>query len=167
METNEVLRRLGRGMVAGAVGTLAMTASQRLEMMATGRPGSQVPGKVGAHLAPAKDPDSQPDVAQLNTAVHWAHGITMGALRGALDVAGIHGTPASLTHFALVWGGDAALYQTLGIAKAPWKWTLGELTTDMAHKGLYAAATGATYEALNAPRHPSIATADTAVLRHA
>ena len=166
MDTNQLLKPLVRGMVAGAVGTLAMTASQRLEMMATGRPGSRVPGEVGAHLMPGMDPRSPSEVARLNTAVHWAHGITMGALRGALDVAGIHGTQASLTHFALVWGGDAALYRTLGVAEAPWRWTPGDLTTDMLHKGLYAAATGATYDALSAPNHPSTATADSARTAH-
>ena len=175
MDTNQLLKALGRGMAAGAVGTLVMTASQGLEMMATGRPGSRVPGEVGAHLAPGKNPGSPRDVAQSNTAVHWAHGIAMGALRGALDVAGVRGARASVTHFALVWGGDAALYRTLGIADAPWRWTSGDLTTDMFHKGIYAAATGATYDALNAPSRTSTDpadttdtadTADTAILRH-
>ncbi len=151
MGNSGLLGALGRGMVAGAVGTAAMTVTERLEMAVTGRPGSQVPGKVGAHLTPGKDPASPADVAQLNTAVHWTHGITMGALRGALDVAGIRGSQATLTHFALLWGGDAALYRALGIAEAPWRWSADELATDMTHKGVYAAVTGVTYDALTSP----------------
>ena len=148
MKTIEVFGALGRGMVAGAVGTAAMTVSERLEMAVTGRPGSQTPGKVGAHLTPRKDPDSPSDVAQLNSAVHWVHGITMGGLRGVLDLAGTRGSQASLAHFALLWGGDAALYTALGVAEPPWRWSGDELATDMLHKGVYAAVTGVAYDAL-------------------
>ena len=148
MSSTQLLSALRRGMLAGAVGTAAMTLSERLEMAATGRLGSQVPGKVGAHLLPGKDPASTSDVEGINGAVHWTHGITMGALRGALDVAGMRGRRASLAHFALLWGGDAALYRLLGIAEAPWSWSASDLATDLLHKGVYAGVTGATYEAL-------------------
>jgi hypothetical protein len=93
-----------RGMVAGAVGTAAMTLSETVEMTLTGRKGSNVPGQVGAHLLPGRDPDSPADVERLNTATHWAHGIGMGALRGALDLAGVRGPQATAAHFALLWG---------------------------------------------------------------
>jgi hypothetical protein len=139
-----------RGMVAGAVGTAAMTLSETVEMKLTGRKGSNVPGQVGAHLLPGRDPDSPADVERLNTATHWAHGIGMGALRGALDLAGVRGPQATAAHFALLWGGDAALYNALGIADAPWKWEPSELATDMFHKGVYAAVTGAVYDRLTA-----------------
>lgn len=148
MSSNGVLGALSRGMVAGAVGTIAMTASERLEMAVTGREASQVPGQVGAHLLPGKDPDSPSDVARLNGPVHWAHGISMGALRGALDLAGLRGSQASVVHFALFWGGDAALYRALGLADVPWRWEPEELAADMLSKGVYAAVTGAVYDAL-------------------
>ena len=149
MESSDVLGAVGRGMAAGAVGTVAMTVSERLEMAVSGRAGSTVPGEVGAHLVPGKDPGSDSDVEQLNSAVHWAHGITMGAVRGVLDVAGVRGPQASLVHFALLWGGDAALYRALGIADVPWRWNSEELATDMLHKGVYAAVTGVAYDALS------------------
>jgi hypothetical protein len=72
----------------------------------------------------------------------------MGAVRGLLDVAGLHGPAASAAHFALLWGGDAALYRALGIADVPWRWEANELASDMLHKGVYAAVTGAVYDAL-------------------
>lgn len=148
MASRDVFGALGRGLAAGAVGTVAMTVSERLDIAASGREASRVPGQVGAHLLPGKDPDSASDVAQLNNAVHWTHGITMGALRGALDMSGVRGPKGSLAHFALFWGGDAALYRALGIAEVPWRWTPYELATDMLHKGVYAAVTGAVYDAL-------------------
>ena len=147
--TNELLGALGRGMIAGAVGTIAMTASERLEMAVSGREASQVPGQVGAHLLPGQDPGSSSDVARLNAPIHWAHGIGVGALRGALDKAGMRGPEASVVHFLLLWGGDAALYRALGIADVPWRWEADELASDLLHKGVYAVVTGAVYDALS------------------
>lgn len=151
MSSNNLIGRLSRGMLAGAVGTIAMTVSERLEMAASGREASTVPGQVGAHLLPRQNPNSALDVQRLNSPVHWAHGIAMGALRGALDQAGLRGPEASAAHFALLWGGDAALYRALGIADVPWRWDADELASDVLHKGVYAAVTGAVYDALSAP----------------
>ena len=150
MSAAEIGGAVTRGMIAGAAGTIAMTLSERLEMSISGREASQVPGQVGASLVPGKDPESTSHVEQLNSPVHWAHGISMGAVRGLLDVAGLQGPAASATHFALVWGGDAALYRALGVADVPWRWDADELTSDLLHKGVYAAVTGAVYDALAA-----------------
>ncbi len=143
-----LLSVMARGMVAGAVGTMAMTVSELLEMSLSGREGSQVPGQVGAHLLPNRDPQSTSDAATLNNPVHWVHGISMGAVRGLLDVAGLRGPAASAARFALLWGGDTALYRALKIADVPWRWTAADLATDLLHKGLYAAITGATHDAM-------------------
>ncbi len=90
-----LLSAMARGMAAGEVGTIAMTVSELLEISLSGREGSQVPGQVGAHLLPSRDPQSTSDVATLNKPVHWVHGISMGAVRGLLDVAGLRGPAAS------------------------------------------------------------------------
>lgn len=150
MSSAEIVGAVTRGMIAGAAGTIAMTLSERLEMSISGREASQVPGQVGASLFPGKDPESTSHVEQFNSPVHWAHGISMGAVRGLLDVAGLQGPAASATHFALVWGGDAALYRALGVADVPWRWDADELTSDLLHKGIYAAVTGVVYDALTA-----------------
>ncbi len=148
MNKKDLLGALTRGMLAGAVGTIAMTLSERLEMAMTGREASQVPGEVAAHLLPGRDPGAASDVQQLNSPMHWAHGISMGAVRGLLDAGGMRGPTATAAHFALLWGGDALLYRALGVADAPWRWTGAELATDLLHKGVYAVVTGAVYDAL-------------------
>ncbi len=56
--SGSLLPGLVRGMVAGAVGTVALTMVEQLDMKVTGRKASDVPGQVGAHLLPGKDPDS-------------------------------------------------------------------------------------------------------------
>ena len=148
MSSNDLLGALARGMVAGAVGSIAMTLSERLEMAVTGREASQVPGEVGAHLLPGKNPDAPSDVERLNSPVHWAHGISMGPVRGLLDAVGMRGPIATAAHFALFWGGDAVLYRGLGVADVPWHWSADELASDLLHKGVYAVVTGAVYDVL-------------------
>ena len=142
-----VLVALGKGLAAGALGTVAMTLSETLEMRLTGRAGSTVPGQVGAKLFDM-DPDRVGGMDRLNTGMHWGHGILAGSLRGALTLAGLRGVPATAVHFGLVWGGDAMLYWTLGIAPAPWRWKTRGLVTDVSHKGVYALAAGAAFDAI-------------------
>ncbi len=148
MPQKDVVRAAARGIIAGAVGAAAMTLTQRLEIAISGRAPSTVPGQVAAHLLPGADPGTVGDVHRLNGPIHWGHGMTMGALRAALDGMGLRGTVASAAHFALLWSGDAALYRALGIADVPWRWSADELATDVLHKGVYAAVTGAVYDAL-------------------
>ncbi len=138
---------IGKGMVAGLVGTAAMTLSERVEMAVTGREASDVPGQVGAKLL-GRHPETDAEKQRLSTQVHWAHGIFGGALRGVFERAGVTGPAASVAHFAALWGGDASLYAALGIAPAPWDWEQEELAADVLHKGVYAAVTGAVYDAL-------------------
>ena len=149
--TNNLLGALTRGILAGAVGTIAMTISERLEIAVTGREASQVPGEVAAHLLPGRNPQVASDVEQLNSPMHWAHGISIGALRGLLDAGGMRGSTATAAHFALLWSGDAMLYRALGVADVPWRWSADELAADLLHKGVYAVVTGAVYDALAGP----------------
>jgi hypothetical protein len=141
---------VGRGLIAGAVGTAVMTVVQQADVAVSERAPSTVPGQVGAHLLPGRDVRSTDDVHRLNLVVHWAHGLTMGAVRGLLASGGLRGATGTGTHFALLWFGDALLYKSLGIADMPWRWSGRELVTDLAHKGIYTAVTGATYDALAA-----------------
>lgn len=139
---------VGRGMVAGLLGTVALTLSEALEMRITGRQASDVPGQVGAKLF-GIEPDSD-QMERLSQAMHWGHGILSGSVRGLVSLTGARGLPASALHFGALWGSDAALYAALGIAPPPWRWSARELATDMGNKGVYALATGAAYDRLAA-----------------
>ena len=142
METAEAI---GLGLAAGAVGTLALTAAEKIEMKLTGREPSTVPGQVGTKLS-GRDPERNPGrVKRLDPIVHWGHGIGLGAVRGLLDVAGLGPLAATLVFYPVVFGGDAALYKLLAIAPAPWNWTRAELATDLFGKGVLAFVTSGAY----------------------
>ncbi len=144
-----VLEAIGLGLAAGAIGTAVLTAAERAEMRLTRREPSTFPGQVGAKLA-GRDPDANPElVERLNPVVHWAHGISLGAVRGLLDVAGLGAVTATAVFYGLVWGGDAMLYRALGLAPAPWRWERRELLTDLYGKGVLALATSGAYVLLD------------------
>ncbi len=141
-----VLIAVGLGLVAGVVGTIALTASETVEMRVTSRQPSTVPGQVGTKLlGRSGDPQSP---KRLNAPVHWAHGITLGAVRGLLGLTALGPVLATVVHYGLVWGGDVLLYRGLDIAPWPWQWKPQELVTDLFHKGIYALVTGVTFEVL-------------------
>lgn len=139
-----IVQAVGRGLVAGAIGTIALTLAESAEMRLTGRTPSMIPGQVGAKLA-GLDAKTHPAVKPLNPIVHWTHGISLGAVRGLLDVAGLRALPATVVFYPLVWGGDALMYRTLGLAPAPWKWQRDELLTDLFGKAVLALATSGAY----------------------
>ncbi len=140
-----IVEAVGLGLAAGVVGTIALTIAETVEMRITGRESSTIPGQVGAKLS-GRDPQTHPAVVQrLNPIVHWIHGISLGAVRGLLDFAGLGALAATVVFYALVWGGDALLYRTLGLAPAPWKWERRALLTDLYGKGVLALATSGAY----------------------
>ncbi len=140
-----VLEAVGVGLLAGGLGTVALTIAEKAEMRLTSREPSTVPGQVGTKLS-GRDPDTNPRrVGRLNPLVHWSHGIALGAVRGLLDVLGLGPIAATLVFFPVVFGGDAALYRALQIAPAPWRWTRSELATDLFGKAVLAFATSGAY----------------------
>lgn len=148
-----VVSVITRGLFAGLVGTVVMTISETLEMKLSGRETSTVPGQVGSKLF-AVSPQTEEEMAILSTRMHWGHGIAMGTVRALISVTGLKGLGATLTHFILLWSGDATLYAALGIAPPPWRWKPQELITDLFHKGVFAIAAGATYDRVGSRRQP-------------
>lgn len=143
-----VTRSIVVGLAAGVVGAVALTAVETLIINTTGQEPSDVPGQVGAKLS-GHDPDTDPElVARLNPVVHWTHGIAMGGVRGALGAAGLEPVPAAAVFTVIVWGGDALLYDVLGIAEPPWRWTGRDLATDVVGKATLALVTSAAYVGL-------------------
>ncbi len=142
-----LLEAISIGLLAGGAGTAAQTLSEKIEAKFTKRPDSLLPAQVGAALA-KPDLRTGKDAVRLNWTVHWAHGISLGAVRGLLGVTALSSLAASIIHFPLVWSGDVMLYAALGLAPAPWKWRGKELATDLFHKGVLSVVTSLVFVAL-------------------
>ena len=137
------------GMAAGAAGTAVMTLGEKVEQRFTGRPDSYVPSRTLQRLLGRRRPR---DDWALNHAMHWGTGISVGALRGVMAAAGLRGPWASAMFSVLRLTTDQTLENATGVGAPPWTWPRDELVIDLAHKGVYAFATGVVADALTARR---------------
>lgn len=129
-----------RGLAAGFIGTIALTASQRVEMAVTGRAPSDLPAQVASGVLGISPTGRQRELVA--TATHWFNNTGSGLSRAALGALGVHGAPAVAGTFVAYLGGGALLFRRLGLAHG------GPSAIDALHAAVYAMATNAAYERL-------------------
>jgi hypothetical protein len=137
---------IGRGLVAGAAATAAMTVASTAEMKLRRRPPSMAPADVAARLLGVKPKRKK----RFGTVAHLTTGISLGAARGLLDVAGLPPNGAAAAFFAIAWTPDLVVVPAAGAAPPPWQWSVTETAISGAHHAVYAAAGEAAYRALRA-----------------
>lgn len=166
---------LGKGLIAGFAGTVAITISQMIEMQLTNRGSSNAPMKVAkkvlgvepkgqAALEVAEsDPDSERNEEELKQSVqdnteqfsqflHFLYGTSWGVARGLMDLAGIKGVPASVAHFGAIWGAAQVMLPAANASKPITQWSPKQIATDVGHHVVYAFVAGAVYDAME--RYP-------------
>ena len=143
-------RAAARGAAAGLLGVAVMTAGEKVEQMATGRPNSYVPARTLLTLLGRRPgDDDRPDA--WNHAMHWGTGAVLGALRGVWAAVGLRGPRASLAHTVVRLAFDQTMENSTGCGAPPRTWPAREQVWDTAHKGVYSLATGLIAERLVAP----------------
>lgn len=138
---------VGRGFVAGLLGTAAMTLSSTIEMKLRGRTASKTPAEA---ICRTLGLETISDEAQqrLNNLVHWGYGTTLGAARGLLGATGLNGLPATVIFFGLVWATEHTMLPKVGAAPSITEQPPEEVAIDAWHHFVYAQATGSFYDAL-------------------
>jgi len=141
------MEALGRGLVAGLLGTAAMTISSTAEAKLSGRGASTTPARAAGKVAGVVARDEAGE-QRFNTVAHWGYGTAWGIFRSALDVAGLRGPLASLVHLVAVLGAEQAMLPALGVAKPTLAYGLTATGTDTLHHAVYAGASGVAYDYL-------------------
>ena len=85
---------LGRGLIAGLAGIVAMTAGQMIEMRLTVREPSSSPGDAAARILGIRLA-SKAERLRFSNAIHWLYGTAWGTVRGILGLAGLAGWVAT------------------------------------------------------------------------
>lgn len=148
MKLGDVAAAVGKGLFAGVVGTVAMTASSTIEMKLRGRPASSAPAAAASKVL-GVEPKGQSEKARFSSIVHWGYGTSWGAVRGLIGAAGLRGLRANAAHLGAVWGAEQAMLPALGVAPPFWEWGPKEVASDAFHHLVYASATGAAYALLD------------------
>ena len=137
----------GRGLLAGAIGTAAMTVSSTLEMKLRGRPSSSAPADAASKVLGVEPVDEVAE-ARFSTLVHWGYGTAWGAVRGLLAGIGLGGRSATVVHFAAIWGGSLVMLPALDVSPPASEMEPTELAIDAVHHLVYVVATALAYRAL-------------------
>jgi hypothetical protein len=133
--------------VAGVVGTAAMTVAEKVEQRFTGRPNSYVPAKALASLLGLGSQRGDHNLV-LNHVMHWGTGIFVGVWRGVMAEAGFRGRRATCAHGVARLAFDQTLENATGVGSPPHTWPRGELAIDLTHKAIYAVVAGAVADRL-------------------
>jgi hypothetical protein len=143
---------IGDGLVAGFLGTAAMTVSSTVEARLRHRAPSTAPARATAKALGIRAFDSDLAEARFNDLSHWGYGTGWGVVRGLLGATGMAPAKATAAHGAAVWGSAAVTLPALEVAPPFVFWGRAEVAIDVFHHAVYALATGLAYEVVAAGR---------------
>jgi hypothetical protein len=142
---NTVASDIGKGLVAGFIGTAAMTASSTLEARLRGRTASSAPARATAKVLGIKEFEDEVAKARFNDLSHWGYGTGWGVVRGLLDAIGLSPKAATAAHGAAIYGAAQITLPALEVAPPAVFWSKEEVAIDAFHHAVYAGATGLAY----------------------
>jgi hypothetical protein len=145
---SKVAARIGRGLVAGAIGTAAMTVSSTIEQKRRRRGASTAPADAATKVLGIDGFCDDAAKNRFSNVVHWSYGTGWGAVRGLLDAAGLRPPAATAAHGVALWGSEQVMLPALGVAPPAWEWGATEVGIDALHHAVYTIATSVAYEAL-------------------
>jgi hypothetical protein len=140
---------IGKGLVAGLIGTASMTVSSTIEARLRHRKPSSAPARATAEVLGITSFADEIAHARFNDLAHWGYGTAWGVVRGLLDAAGLPPRAATAAHAAAVWGSAQVALPALDIAPPAIFWAPREIAIDAFHHTVYAITTGIAYELLS------------------
>jgi hypothetical protein len=143
---------IGDGLVAGFLGTAAMTVSSTVEARLRHRAASSAPARATAKALGIAEFENDLAKARFNDLSHWGYGTGWGVVRGVLGATGMQSSKATAAHGAAVWGSAAVSLPALDVAPPFVFWGRKEVAIDVFHHTVYAVATGMAYELIAAGR---------------
>jgi hypothetical protein len=148
MKLTTLANGIGKGIVAGMVGTAAMTVSSTIEARLRGRPFSTAPAKAATRALGIEQFDDGAAYARFSNLVHWGYGTAWGVARGVMRSLGVSPGLATPAHFAALWG--SALYSLPKYEVAPpvTEWAGEDIAIDVFHHLVYIGTTALAYELL-------------------
>ncbi|MCC9137703.1 hypothetical protein ACFSKU_02660 [Pontibacter silvestris] len=145
--TARVAGAVGRGLVAGLLGTAAMTVAQMIEMKLSGRGSSDTPYQAVKKVFGIKA-ESDEDKETITNFTHFAYGTAWGVPRALLAEFGATGVAGTLAHFGAVWGTEITVLPSMDVEEPITTWKPKAISEDALMHGIYATATGLVADAL-------------------
>ena len=144
MRIGRIAAAIGKGAVAGAAGTAAITVSQVVESKIRGRDPSTTAAEAVEHVLDV-EPRYGKAERRLNTVAHVGYGTMWGIPRGLLGAFGLGQVAATALHFMAVQGAALVVVPKTTESPPPTQWPPQEIATETLHHVVYAVTTGAVY----------------------
>jgi len=144
MSIGRLASAAGKGAVAGAIGTAAITASQLIESKIRGREPSTAAAEAVEHVLDVEPKYSKAE-QRLNNVAHFGYGTAWGVPRGILQALGLGSIPATLLHFVAVQAAAMVVVPKTTDSPPPTEWGKEEIAVETLHHLVYATAAGAAY----------------------
>jgi hypothetical protein len=148
MKIGDIASAVGKGLVAGAFGTLALTVTTTAANKLRGMGPSTTPADAGGKILQIQ-PRSEEGKQRLNQVMHFGYGTAWGVPRAIMGMLGLRWMIATLAHFFAVWGAELGMLPMLRVAPPPTKWEKEELALDALHHLVYAGATTVAFNFLD------------------
>jgi hypothetical protein len=140
---------VGKGLLAGFVGTAAMTVSSSLEARLRHRAASSAPARATAKVLGIKEFEDDIAAARFNDLSHWGYGTMWGVVRGVLGTTPLSPRAATAAHGAAIWGSAQVTLPALEVVPPFIFWGKKEVAIDLWHHAVYATATGIAYRLID------------------
>ena len=144
MSIGRLAAAAGKGAVAGAVGTAALTLSQKIESKIRGREPSTAAAQAVENVLDV-EPKFDRAEQKLNNVAHFGYGTAWGVPRGLLAAFGLGALPATLLHFAGVQAAAMVVVPKTTDAPPVKEWGAEEIAVETLHHVVYATAAAAAY----------------------
>src|SRR3954466_3192428 len=133
MTINQFATAVGRGLVAGAVGTAAMTVSSTVEAKLRHRAFSTAPADAAAKVLGIKDFTDDAAHSRFSNLVHWGYGTGWGIPRALLGMSGRAPARAAGARLGALWGSEQVMLPALSVAPPINHWGREEVAIDGFH----------------------------------
>lgn len=144
----ELGNAIGKGLLAGLVGTAAITISQMIEMRVTKRKPSEAPIKVAEQVTDVK-PFTEESTRKVSQEIHWTYGTCWGIVRGLIACTGLRGLPAIAAHFSAIWATSLVMLPAFEAGPKITEEDGKTIAVDAMHHAVYATAAGLVYDAID------------------
>ncbi|NLD99338.1 MAG: hypothetical protein GX640_05640 [Fibrobacter sp.] len=143
--SGKVAGAIGKGLIAGIIGTVAITISQQIEMNKTGRQPSTTPLQAAQLLLKFK-PESDDAIQGLNNLVHFSYGTALGLIRSILKILGIGGLFATILHIGSVQALAMILLPKMKLAPPVNQWDKKTIQIGLIHHTVYGVVAGILFD---------------------
>jgi uncharacterized protein YndB with AHSA1/START domain len=137
----------GRGLVAGLLGGVAMSASTIAEMRLTGREPSKVPARAVERLLAIRKLGAEGE-RRVTTVAHFGVSGLTGAAWGTMASAGLPRSLRTPLLYGIATAPDAVVVPAMGLAPPPWRWTPADVARTVGHHAVFTAVAAAAFSRL-------------------